>query len=64
MPTTKTYSGADVSLFHIAAREYGDPLSWYQIAAANGLTDPMITGTVDLIIPTKDPAPATGLPPS
>lgn len=63
MATIKTFSGADRTLFHIAARELGDPLAWYRIADANGLTDTMIVGTVDLIIPGPDPTIQTGLPP-
>lgn len=64
MATVKTFSGADVSLFHVAAREYGNPLAWFRIASANGLVDPMITGSVDLIVPNADPTPPTGLPSS
>lgn len=62
MATTKTFSGADGTLFHIAARELGDPLAWHRIAAANKLVDPIIVGTVDLVIPSPDPSPQTGIP--
>lgn len=41
------------SLYAIAARQdvYGDATKWQVIADANGLTDPEITGFIDLIIP-------------
>lgn len=39
------------SLFDIASREYGDATAWTQIANANGLTDPVLSGTTTLIIP-------------
>lgn len=44
-------SGADLTLYHVAARELNDPTQWYRIAAANGLSDPVIYGVVTLIIP-------------
>jgi len=59
---TKTFTGADTSLFHIASRIYGDALLWNVIAAANGLDDYMITGTVQLIIPPQPPSDNGGLP--
>jgi hypothetical protein len=60
--TTQTFTGADRTLFHIAARLLGDPLAWYRIAQANGLSDYIIVGTVELVIPDPDPTPATGVP--
>jgi len=59
---TKTYTGADVDLFHIALREYGDPLQWYRLAQANGLLDTVIAGTVQLTIPQPDPTNTGGVP--
>lgn len=59
---TRTFTGADVSLFHIAARVYSDALLWNIIASANGLSDYMIVGTVQLIIPPKPPSDNGGLP--
>lgn len=59
---TKTFTGADISLMHIAAREMNDALQWYRIAQANGLSDYMITGTVTLIIPTPDSSLSGGIP--
>lgn len=48
------------SLFAIAAAQYGDPTLWTAIAAANGLTDPQITGPMILTIP-LNPANAGGI---
>lgn len=56
------FTGADVSLFHIAARQYNNALLWTIIADANDLGDYMITGTVELIIPPKPPSDNNGLP--
>lgn len=58
----KTYTGADVSLFHIAAKELGDALQWQRLAAINNLSDYMITGTVTLQIPESDPTQSGGVP--
>jgi len=63
MATTKTYTGADVDLFHIASVELGDPLQFYRFLQANSLLDPVITGTVTLVIPEADPSNTGGVPP-
>lgn len=39
------------NLFSIAASEYGDPTEWTTIAQANGLADPFVSGSQDLVIP-------------
>jgi hypothetical protein len=39
------------NLFDIASKEYGDPSAWTQIAQANNLSDPTLTGVNTLIIP-------------
>lgn len=39
------------TLFHLAARLYGDARLWRRIAAANGLSDPMVVGLTQLVIP-------------
>jgi hypothetical protein len=62
MATVKTFTGADGTLFHIAARELGDATEWIRIAQANGISDPMITGTVRLIIPSRSPIKTGGIP--
>lgn len=61
-PTRQTFTGADVSLYHIAARLYGNALLGVIIAEANSLSDYMITGTVELIIPPQPPTDNGGLP--
>jgi hypothetical protein len=62
MAKTYIFTRADVSLFHIAARLMLDPLQWYRIADANKLQDPMIYGTVNLVIPDADPTTTGGVP--
>ena len=49
IPVTLTIAGGN--LMKIAARLYGDATQWNRIAAANGLWDFIITGTVTLVIP-------------
>ena len=39
------------NLFALAAQYLGDATKWYQIAVVNGITDPMLTGPLALIIP-------------
>lgn len=56
-------TGADISVYHLAARHYGDATQFYRIMDLNGLTDPMISGVVNLLIPDADPAPTDGVPP-
>lgn len=46
---TRTAGG---NLYRMAADAYGDAAGWTTIARANGLTDPVITGTATLSIPT------------
>jgi hypothetical protein len=40
------------NLFAIAAAQYNDATLWSQIAQANGLVDPVISGTISLTIST------------
>lgn len=49
--TNKVITVAGGNLFAIAAQYLNDATKWYQIAAANGLSDPMITGIATLVIP-------------
>lgn len=42
------------NLFQIAAQMLGDATQWNRIAALNGLTDPMIYGLTNLLIPSQD----------
>lgn len=43
----------NVSLYTLAAKYYGDATAWTVIAQANGLTDPQITQTTTLTIPSS-----------
>ena len=56
--TTMTISGGN--LMQIAAQVYGDATQWNRIAAANGLFDFIVTGTVTLVIPAPNPAAGNG----
>ena len=42
------------NLFAIAARELGDATQWNRIAKLNGLSDPMLSGVVTLLLPAVD----------
>jgi hypothetical protein len=46
---TTTVGGGN--LFDVASKEYGDPTAWTQIAQANNLTDPTISGISTLVVP-------------
>ena len=48
-------------LYHLAAAAYGDARGWTRIAQANQLTDPMISGVTQLVIPPANAVPATGV---
>jgi len=39
------------TLFRIALEELGDATQWDRIARMNGLTDPVLSGTLTLMIP-------------
>ncbi len=43
------------NLFAIAAQQYGDATAWLQIARANGLSDPFLSGLVTLVDPALRP---------
>ena len=58
---TITVSGADVSLFHVAARELGDATQWIRIAQANGIGDPMLGPVIAITIPNINPTLTGGL---
>jgi nucleoid-associated protein YgaU len=55
---TLTVTGG--TLFGLAERAYGDATQWNIIAAANGIIDPWIVGTVTLIVPPADPGGGNG----
>ncbi len=48
----ETITAIGGNLFEIAAAELGDAMQWINIARANGLKDPMLSGQVQIIIPT------------
>jgi hypothetical protein len=56
-----TIVGGD--LFHIASTELGDALQWINIARANNIMDPVITGQIQLIIPAFSQAFSDGIGP-
>ncbi|WP_271024992.1 hypothetical protein [Rhizobium sp. RCAM05973] len=49
--TNRVITVAGGNLYALAAQYLGDATKWYQIAKANGLTDPMIVGIATLTIP-------------
>jgi hypothetical protein len=51
------------NLFEIAASEYGDALQWINIARANGIKDPILVGTQELLIPPYSDVMADGIGP-
>lgn len=50
----KTITVAGGNLFALALEHLGDATQWNRIAQANGLLDPMVTGTAALRIPADD----------
>lgn len=48
---TVTLSGGN--LYQVASDQYGDSSKWTSIAAANGLTDPQLTGIQTIVVPQK-----------
>ena len=59
--TKITVSGGN--LFHIAAVQLGDAMQWINIARANSIADPMLSGETQLVIPVSLPAFADGIGP-
>ncbi|AFW00504.1 hypothetical protein B932_0909 [Gluconobacter oxydans H24] len=47
-------TSADISLFHVAARELGGACQWWRIADFNGLSDPDL-GWVETVLTLKIP---------
>jgi hypothetical protein len=48
---TRAITAIGGNLFEIAASELGSALQWINIARVNGMTDPVIIGQVEIIIP-------------
>jgi hypothetical protein len=57
----KTITVAGSNLFRIAAEQLNDATQWLRIAQLNGLTDPMLSGVVTLLIPDQDPNAGGGI---
>jgi hypothetical protein len=51
------------NLFQIAAAQFGSALQWINIARANGLTDPILSGQNEIIIPQSSPVFSDGIGP-
>jgi hypothetical protein len=49
------------NLFQLAAVYLADATQWIRIAQANGLSDPVLTGLVELTIPPVDPTAGGGV---
>jgi hypothetical protein len=49
------------NLFRIATEQLGDATQWIRIAQLNGLSDPMLSGVVTLLIPDLDPTKGGGI---
>ena len=63
MSRTVIATGADGTLFDVALRELTDPLDWWQIAQASGVTDPWLgQAVVTLTVPTVTAPNGDGLP--
>jgi hypothetical protein len=60
MQTVITIGG---NLFQIAAAQLGSALQWINIARANGLTDPILSGQNEIIIPQSSPVFSDGIGP-
>lgn len=57
--TTIIVTAADISLFHVAARELGEAVQWWRIAYINGLTDPDL-GWIETFLSLRLPQAASG----
>ncbi len=63
MANLRTIAVSGGNLWSIAARELNDATQASRIAALNGLTDPMLTGQMTLLLPPLDAGATGGLPP-
>ena len=57
----KTIITTGGNLYQLAAQYLNSAEQWNRIAQANGLIDPMLTGTVTLTIPDIDPNAGGGI---
>ena len=53
---------ADTTLFHVAAHQLGDAIQWNRIASLNGLSDPILRGVCEVLLPPFDSGTGGGLP--
>ena len=60
MQTIITFGG---NLFEIAATQFGSALQWINIARANNLADPMLSGQNEIVIPAISSAFVDGIGP-
>ena len=42
---------SNTTLFALASQFYGDAMQWVVLARANGLIDPQVAGSVQLVVP-------------
>lgn len=59
MANTLKVTAADISLYHVAARQLGDATQWWRIARLNGLDDPDLGGFATPVVLTLPPIDAT-----
>ena len=52
---TRVVQVSNTTLFHLAAKFFGNALLWTAIAEANGLIDPWIFAQTSIIIPNQVP---------
>lgn len=57
--TSVTVTGGH--LFRVALTYLGDATQWNRIARLNGLSDPMLSGLVTLLIPVQDSTAGGGI---
>ena len=59
----QTIQVAGGNLYRIAMTYLGDATQWIRIAQLNDISDPVLTGTITLQIPTPDPNAGGGVAP-
>ena len=59
----QTIQVAGGNLYRIAMTYLGDATQWIRIAQINGISDPVLTGTITLQIPNPDPSAGGGVAP-
>jgi hypothetical protein len=60
---SRTLSMIGGNLFEVAAAQLGSALQWINIARANNLTDPMLSGQNQIVIPRFSSAFSDGIGP-